>query len=102
MSAADDELPAKLVSHHRFLDEAGDTTFYGKARVPIIGHPGVSLSFAIGMVKFGDDLGAVRDAIREMQRAVGAVASISTPRMTRPKSGSASSSSSALSTAPAK
>jgi hypothetical protein len=30
---------------HRFLDEAGDTTFFGKGRVPMLGQDGVSLSF---------------------------------------------------------
>ncbi len=55
---------------HRFLDEAGDTSFYGKGRVPILGQQGVSLSFAIGMVKFKGDLAAVRATIREMQAGV--------------------------------
>jgi len=52
---------------HRFLDEAGDTTFYGKGRIPIVGRPGVSLSFAIGMVKFNADLNEIRKAVRALQ-----------------------------------
>ena len=36
---------------HRFLDEAGDTTLFGKGRVPILGQEGVSRCFGLGMVK---------------------------------------------------
>ena len=78
MNGADERASAKPVSSHRFLDEAGDTTFYGKGRMPIIGAAGVSLSFAIGMVKFKGDLDAVRASIREMQSAV--VATITSSR----------------------
>ena len=60
-----------LVSH-RFLDEAGDTTFYGKGKVPIVGSQGVSCSFAIGMVKFHEELDAVRERVKEMQREIAA------------------------------
>jgi len=59
----------KSVSH-RFLDEAGDTTFFGKGRIPIIGQKGVSLSFSIGMVKFSEDLSALRTRVIELQRHV--------------------------------
>lgn len=56
---------------HRFLDEAGDTTFYGKGKVPIIGSKdGVSLSFAIGMVKFKQPLQPIRDEIIRLQNQV--------------------------------
>jgi hypothetical protein len=55
---------------HRFLDEAGDTTFYGKGRVPIVGQPGVSLGFAIGMAKFNADLNEIRKAVRALQDEV--------------------------------
>ena len=47
---APDQPPLEKV--HRFLDEAGDTTFFGKGRVPMLGQAGVSLSFGLGMVKF--------------------------------------------------
>jgi len=33
-----------VISSHRFLDEAGDTTFYGKGKVMMLGQPGVSLA----------------------------------------------------------
>jgi hypothetical protein len=55
---------------HRFLDEAGDTTFFGKGRVNILGTEGVSLSFAIGTVKFGGDLNVIRKQIKELQDEV--------------------------------
>jgi hypothetical protein len=61
-----------VVSNHRFLDEAGDTTFYGKGKVMMLGRPGVSLAFALGMVKFNADLISTRKAVTELQQAVAA------------------------------
>jgi hypothetical protein len=55
---------------HRFLDEAGDTTFYGKGKKCIIGNEGVSRSFIIGMVKFRWPLADLRQRIIEMQKEV--------------------------------
>ncbi|MBU2610361.1 MAG: DUF3800 domain-containing protein [Chloroflexota bacterium] len=56
---------------HSFLDEAGDMSFYGKGRTPIIGvHPGVSLSFIMGMVKFNTPLEPIRQEIRRLQDEV--------------------------------
>jgi hypothetical protein len=56
---------------HRFLDEAGDTTFYGKGKIPIIGKvEGVSLCFILGMVKFKQSLKEVRKKIVELQKEV--------------------------------
>lgn len=57
-------------THHLFLDEAGDTTFYSKGGASSVGQPGVSLSFAIGMTKFHADLAAVRQKVRELQATV--------------------------------
>ena len=62
-----------LHTYHRFLDEAGDATFYAKRRgghLPIIGQDGVSKSFLLGMLRFDDDLGVVRQLILEKQRSV--------------------------------
>ena len=56
---------------HRFLDEAGDTTFYGKGRNLILGTPGVSLSFSIGMTKINADLPTVREAVKRLQIEIG-------------------------------
>jgi hypothetical protein len=41
-----------LKVYHRFLDESGDTTFYGKRKRVIVGEKGVSKCFILGMVKF--------------------------------------------------
>ncbi len=58
--------------NHRFLDEAGDTTFYGKGKTSILGEPGVSNSFIIGMVKFKQSLKEVRAAVTDLQNKVAA------------------------------
>lgn len=56
---------------HRFLDEAGDTTFYGKGHIPIIGvQNGVSLSFILGMVRFRSPLQPIRQEIIRLQEQV--------------------------------
>lgn len=56
---------------HRFLDEAGDTTFFGKGKVPIVGKmDGVSLSFSLGMVKFKAPLDSIREKIIALQNEV--------------------------------
>lgn len=56
--------------NHRFLDEAGDTTFYGKGKVPTIGQNGVSMSFILGMVKFKEPLQPLRQKIIVLQNQV--------------------------------
>ena len=66
MSAETQSPPEKI---HRFLDEAGDTTFFGKGRVPLLGQSGVSLSFGLGMVKFAAP-------VAEYQTAQAAVAEV--------------------------
>ena len=55
---------------HKFLDEAGDTTFFGKGRVSVLGTQGVSLAFGIGMVEFREPLEPIRGRIRALARAV--------------------------------
>ena len=55
---------------HRFLDEAGDTTFYRKKKVPIIGSPGVSKTFVLGMVTFHESLDQLRIKVLELQRTI--------------------------------
>lgn len=56
---------------HRFLDEAGDTTFFGKGKVPFVGKvEGVSLSFILGMVKFKEPLMSIREKIIELQKEI--------------------------------
>lgn len=69
---AERAVPASAGSRtdHRFLDEAGDTTFYGRGKQLIVGQAGVSLAFAIGMVKINRPLAEVRGEVVELQRSV--------------------------------
>lgn len=60
------------LTQHRFLDEAGDTTFYGKGKVPIVGQEGVSLCFMLGMVKIKEPLDSLRRRIVALQNEVAA------------------------------
>jgi hypothetical protein len=55
---------------HRFLDETGDTTFFGKGPKVIIGQNGVSLSFGLGVVKIDRPLEEVRREIRALEKPV--------------------------------
>jgi len=48
---------------HLFIDEAGDTTFFGKGKQNIVGHNGVSQSFMLGMVQVKTDLTVIRAEI---------------------------------------
>jgi hypothetical protein len=52
--------PKKL---HVFIDEAGDTTFFGKGREDIIGKNGVSKSFTLGMLQVKESLEPLRRKI---------------------------------------
>lgn len=56
--------------YHRFLDEAGDDTFYGKKRISIIGQNGVSNTFILGMVAFKEPLVPIRKKIIELQKDI--------------------------------
>lgn len=60
----------KLMDFHRFLDEAGDTTFYGKGKKNIIGTNGVSNVFILGMIKVKDPLDEVREKINSLQNKI--------------------------------
>jgi hypothetical protein len=64
------EAASELYHYHRFLDEAGDTTFYGKGGVPILGTNGVSNCFILGTVKFNHDLKVLRDKIFQLQHDI--------------------------------
>lgn len=60
-----------LETYHRFLDEAGDTTFYGKGKTPIIGvQNGVSFCFMLGMVKFKEPLEPIRQKVVALQKEI--------------------------------
>lgn len=56
--------------YHRFLDEAGDTTFFGKGRIPILGTEGVSNTFILGMVNFKEPLQPIRNKIVDLQKSI--------------------------------
>lgn len=62
--------PKPPSTYHRFLDETGDTTFYGKGRKLIIGENGVSLSFGLGVVRIDRPLAEVRQEVRALQAQV--------------------------------
>lgn len=59
-----------LAVTHRFVDEVGDTTFYGAGRQIIIGREGVSLTFGMGIVRIDRPLPEVRTEIDALQRQV--------------------------------
>jgi hypothetical protein len=66
----DETLTAKPEMFHRFLDETGDTTFYGEGRKLIVGQNGVSLSFGLGVVRIDRPLEEVRQEIRGLAAGV--------------------------------
>jgi hypothetical protein len=59
-----------LHEYHRYLDEAGDTTFYGKGKRIIIGEEGVSKSFMIGMLKLKEPIDIVRAKILHLKQDI--------------------------------
>jgi hypothetical protein len=64
------EKKSTIKPNHRFLDEAGDTSFYGKGKKSIIGSNGVSSCFIIGMVKFKQPLADIRKSVADLQNKV--------------------------------
>jgi hypothetical protein len=62
----------KLPMHkyHRFLDEAGDTTFYGKGKIPVIGNDGVSTHFLLGMLTLHEPVIEVRKKVIDLQTQI--------------------------------
>jgi hypothetical protein len=59
-----------IEKRHRFLDETGDPTFYGKGRKLILGEQGVSLSFGIGIVRIDAPLDDTREKIKALATLV--------------------------------
>jgi hypothetical protein len=58
---------------HRFIDEAGDMTFYTKKhgqKVASIGNEGVSTCFMMGMAHVKEDLDSARSKIRQFDREI--------------------------------
>ena len=50
---------------HVFIDEAGDTTFFGKGKENIVGQNGASSTFMLGMVQVKDNLTYIRQKIEQ-------------------------------------
>jgi hypothetical protein len=73
-----DEATAPLPVTHRFIDEVGDTTFYGKGKALILGQEGVSLVFGMGLVKFNRAIAEVRSEIIALQQQVAGDALLNT------------------------
>ncbi len=61
-----DETP----KYHRFIDEVGDTTFYGAKRKLVLGAKGVSGCFGIGLITFKEPAEEVRKEVGRLQREV--------------------------------
>lgn len=68
--ALPEPVDTKRGTDHRFLDEAGDTTFFGKGKQLIVGREGVSLAFTMGMVKINRPLPDVRAEVSALRRSV--------------------------------
>ena len=60
----------KLKEYHLFIDESGDTTFFGKKGRIIIGNEGVSKSFILGMVQFNTNINIIRNNVISMQKEI--------------------------------
>lgn len=71
--------------NHRFLDEAGDTSFIGKGRKNILGQAGVSKCFIIGMVKFKEPLNEVRKKVLKLQEEITTNPFFETPSLLKKK-----------------
>jgi len=57
--------------YHRFLDEAGDTTFFTKEKLPIpLGSSGVSKYFIVGMLQVNEPINELRNKIHTQQNEI--------------------------------
>lgn len=59
-----------LHAYHRFMDEAGESTFYGSGKKLILGSEGVSKCFILGMLNIKEPLEPVRQKILDLQLAI--------------------------------
>lgn len=53
-----------------FLDEAGDTTFFGQGKICILGNEGVSEYFILGLVHFNGRLQTIRNEINALENEI--------------------------------
>lgn len=65
-----DAAPKPLPVEHRFIDEVGDTTFFGEGKQLILGKEGVSLTFGMGIVRLDRPLADVRRELVVLQKQV--------------------------------
>jgi hypothetical protein len=65
-----EKLKLPTYQYHRFLDEAGDTTFYGKGKIPLIGADGVSNYFILGMLTLNEPIIEVREKVITLQESI--------------------------------
>ncbi|HEY4063052.1 MAG TPA: DUF3800 domain-containing protein [Puia sp.] len=56
--------------YHYFLDEAGDSTFYGKGKTPILGEQGVSSCFILGLLRINEPLDSIRRKVIDLQNQI--------------------------------
>ena len=56
--------------YHRFIDETGDLTFYGKDKEVIVGQKGITNTFSIGMIHIKSDLDEVREKISVLTKEI--------------------------------
>jgi hypothetical protein len=56
--------------YHRYIDEAGDMSFFGKGGVPLEGLEGVSKSFMLGMVKYKSSLKEIRQILTDFMKSI--------------------------------
>ena len=56
--------------YHKFLDEAGDTTFFGKGNIPLLGTSGVLNYFLLGMLTVHEPLHVVRSRVINLQSKI--------------------------------
>lgn len=60
----------KTCDFHRFIDEAGDMTFFGKGKIDILGTNGVSKSFILGMAHIKMPLREARKMVDDFCREI--------------------------------
>ena len=62
----------KIISmtRHIYIDESGDTTFYGRHRRPLLGSEGVSKTFIIGLLKLHVEPNQVRQQVIDLQTEI--------------------------------
>lgn len=62
---------SKFEDYHRFVDEAGDLTFFKKGKIPVIfGESGVSKYLILGMVHIKDPLADAEQKIRNFGKTI--------------------------------